>query len=145
MITAEHQQPPTETEWAAPDRALCTLPVTPAAAPVLRRFARTTAQRWSLSEDVHDALGVVVTELVTNVILHSGSPHVTLWLQLAEDVLRVEVRDGGRWQLCPAPHRDPDAEYAECGRGLALVEAHAARTAVRLGPEGTTMVADLAL
>ncbi|MEE1930210.1 ATP-binding protein [Streptomyces sp. TRM 70351] len=150
MITAPQQQSPYAAARTGPGGmpggVSCTLPVTPAAAPApaLRRFAGRTARQWGLPEAAHESLTVIVSELVTNVILHSGSPDVTLGLRLTGRVLTVEVRDAGLWQVRTAPRREP-LDDVSCGRGLVLVEAYAARTAVRLSPGGTTVLADITL
>ena len=82
-------------EPQAPARrlALCTMPVTAESVPAQRRFARQTARCWHVPAAVEEALSVVATELVTNVLLHSGSPHVALLLRLDGATLTVEVRD----------------------------------------------------
>ncbi|MBW1597874.1 ATP-binding protein [Streptomyces sp. JJ38] len=154
MITAEHgahhQQSVTTTlaePSATPEQAACTLPVTRAAAPALRHFATTTARGWNLREELHDALALVVTELVTNVILHSGSADVSLRMRCVPTrrTLHVEVEDAGHWRPHAVPAPDADQRYAERGRGLALVEACATSTSVRLTPAGTTVRAELPL
>ncbi|WP_431782109.1 ATP-binding protein [Streptomyces chumphonensis] len=155
MITAQQGHltvvPPPDRATSA-EQAVCTLPVTPAAAPALRHFATTSARGWGLGDDVRDALALVVTELVANVVLHSGSADVTLRLHLlpTQRSVRVEVRDAGHWhprpaRPDPAAPLDADEGCAERGRGLAIVEACALRTAVRLTPDGTTVRADLPL
>lgn len=60
--------------------ALCAVAAVPESVTALRTFARALARRWLLPEDVEDALCLVVTELVTNVVLHSMSPQVTMYL-----------------------------------------------------------------
>ncbi|MEU2564882.1 ATP-binding protein [Streptomyces longispororuber] len=154
---------------AAAEEAVTTWPATAAAAPALRRFATASARTWRLEATACEVLALVVTELVTNVILHSGSPRVTLRLRLLPGLLRVEVHDTGCWHRRvtrrPARHTTgpdsgtPDSDavdsalddvvdgvvYAESGRGLALVRACAAYTTVRPSRKGTTVLAELAL
>ncbi|WP_190138636.1 ATP-binding protein [Streptomyces longispororuber] len=154
---------------AVPEEAVTTWPATAAAAPALRRFATASARAWHLEAAACEVLALVVTELVTNVILHSGSPRVTLRLRLLPGLLRVEVHDTGRWHRRvtrrPARHTTgphsaapngtaPDdavdgvldgVAYAESGRGLALVRACASYTTVRPSRKGTTVLAELAL
>ncbi|MEU7148638.1 ATP-binding protein [Streptomyces sp. NPDC045456] len=63
---------------------------------------------------------LVVSELVTNAIVHSGGRKITLTLSLRGSFLRITVCDGGRgYTLSPDP---PDAAD-EHGRGLILVQA----------------------
>jgi hypothetical protein len=67
---------------------------------------------------VADDAALVVTELVTNALLH-GSPPVRLRLQDVRDGVRLEVADGGT-ELPVAVRR---SSVAMTGRGLALVDA----------------------
>ncbi|MEI5101744.1 ATP-binding protein [Streptomyces sp. PmtG] len=133
-----------------------TLPATAAAAPAMRRLATTSARAWRLEAATREALALVVTELVTNVILHSGSPRVTLRLRLLPAALLVEVHDTGRWhrRVTRRPYERPavgaetaaaDGPRAESGRGLALVEAYTSHTTIRPSRKGTTVLAELAL
>ncbi|MCK1797592.1 ATP-binding protein [Streptomyces sp. XM4193] len=126
-------------------RASCCLAATTEAPPFLRTFARGVARRWRLEADVEDALAVIVTELVTNAVLHSGSPEVSLRLGLDGTTLSIEVRDSGRWRPREAPRREPLDEGAACGRGLTLVAAYASSTRAHPSPQGTTVVADLSV
>ncbi|AVZ77035.1 ATP-binding protein [Streptomyces lunaelactis] len=102
---------------------------THAAVPDLRRFARATARRWAVPEDPCDTLALVVSELVTNVVLHSGSPNVALLITFDGVALTVEVTDNGRWPESDA--RTPAlAQRASFGRGLELVRACTSRCTV---------------
>lgn len=125
--------------------ATCVLPATAACVPVLRRLAQRAARRWELPDDTGEALGLIVTELATNAVRHSGSPDVTLLLCVAEGTLTVQVRDSGGWRPRAVPPRDPGCgEETACGgRGLLLVEAYAANCAVRTSADGTTVTAEL--
>ncbi|MCP9956237.1 MULTISPECIES: ATP-binding protein [Streptomyces] len=133
-----------------PDQALrglaaCTMPASPEAVPALRRFSRAVARRWRLADHFDEALAVIVTELVTNAVLHSGSPWVSLSIDVRGGSLTVEVLDGGSWKERTAPRREPLDDRATCGRGLHLVEAYATRTVVRRVEPGTAVTAVLAL
>jgi anti-sigma regulatory factor (Ser/Thr protein kinase) len=124
------------------------LPATAASVPVLRRLAQRTARRWQLPDDTCEALALVVTELVTNAVRHSGSPDVTLRLCLAEGGLTVQVGDSGVWRprarSVPASGAAWSGEDLACGgRGLVLVEACAVNCDVRTTAEGTTVTAEL--
>ena len=125
--------------------AACVLPATAACVPVLRRLAQHAARRWELPDDTGEALGLIVTELATNAVRHSGSPDVTLRLCVAEATLTVQVRDSGRWRPRAVPPSAPRrGEDTACGgRGLLLVEAYAASCAVRTSADGTTVTAEL--
>lgn len=108
MITTDHRPTAEVAARMEPRQALCALPVTPAAAGQLRGFARSSATVWGATPQVGDDLALIVTELVTNVILHSGSPDVILRLHTDGRTLRVEVcdtPDGGRLPRRPTPRR----------------------------------------
>lgn len=87
------------------------------AVPRARRFAR-TALREAVGDDVAADAGLVVTELVTNALLHGGTPVV---LRVHADGQRgaacVEVQDTGH----RLPVRGRDAGDGLTGRGLDLV------------------------
>jgi hypothetical protein len=63
----------------------------------------------------------VVSELVTNAIVHTASSRVVCELHDGDDLVRIAVRDEGR---APGePHPSPQGPEEEHGRGLLLVEA----------------------
>ena len=126
--------------------AACVLPATAAAVPALRRVAQHAARRWRLPGDTEEASGLIVTELVTNAVSHSGSPDVTLLLCVGDGTLTLRVRDSGAWRPRTAPPVDEglDSVGVSCGgRGLLLVEAYAASCCVRASAAGTTVTAEL--
>jgi anti-sigma regulatory factor (Ser/Thr protein kinase) len=89
--------------------------------------------------DLAEAAELMVSELVTNAIVHAQSPSM---LVAKEDggTLRVEVEDWGRG-VCTM--RDPDAR-AENGRGLRFVDALAHRWGTASTPGGKTVWFELA-
>lgn len=81
-----------------------------------RRRAADTLEAWELGHLVDD-LALVVSELVTNAVLHARTP-CELVLSLSDGTLRVEVADDS-----PAiPRRKIYGSTATTGRGLGLVE-----------------------
>ena len=84
---------------------------------VARRFMEETLERWACG-DVLDVVNLLVTELVTNAVIHGGSESEVAVL-LTGQALRVEVADNH--PAVPAP-RPTDDDWATSGRGLALVE-----------------------
>ncbi|GGQ75695.1 MULTISPECIES: ATP-binding protein [Kitasatospora] len=91
-----------------------------------RRWVRARLQAGGLDPDsaVAETLVLVVSELVTNAVVHTGCPAVLrLLMPAGPDAppgLRVEVADASC--AAPAPrHAGADAE-ATNGRGLELVE-----------------------
>jgi DNA-binding NarL/FixJ family response regulator len=83
-----------------------------------RRFVDEVLQRWSC-EDLLDDVQLLVSELVTNAVVHAGSD-VEIAVRLLPDSVRIEVVDqaGGAPPLTPST---PDDD-SESGRGLMLVE-----------------------
>jgi hypothetical protein len=90
----------------------------PASVATARRLATAFAQRHHLGDELADSLCLVVSELVTNAVLHARTA-VVLSLQLRPGVVRVGVRDGS---LASLAIRNYSAE-AITGRGLGVVEA----------------------
>ena len=96
-------------------RAEVELPVSREAPALAREFLRGSTCVEHHSEVVDDAV-LLVSELVTNSVLHGGPP-VVVAVDCDEATLQVRVRDGS--SALPAP-RDA-AQSDEGGRGLALV------------------------
>lgn len=121
------------------------LPASPRAVPRLRRLARAVVRSHRLSEAAEEALTVVVSELGTNVVLHSGSPDLEVVFEIDDTSLTVGVRDGGRWRQRPAPRCESADMDAPFGRGLALVDAYSVDTSVLRSAGGTLVRAVIAL
>ncbi|MFB8247124.1 SpoIIE family protein phosphatase [Streptomyces sp. NPDC055952] len=83
-----------------------------------RRFARRTLRSWGVAGD-HDAALLVVSELVTNALVHTDG-QVRMDLTLVNDRLRIAVADAS--PRTPARPRSIGWE-ATGGRGILLVEA----------------------
>jgi serine phosphatase RsbU (regulator of sigma subunit) len=110
----------------------------PDAVPRARRFtaaALIAAGREALVSDAE----LVVSELVTNAILHASTP-IVLTVASAADAVRVEVRDNRR----DRPVRALVSTEAMTGRGIALVEALSVRWGVDPAPDGKVVWAELA-
>jgi PAS domain S-box-containing protein len=87
-----------------------------------RSFVRAELARWEAA-DVEDVAVLLVSELVTNAVVHARS-RAELRLQLRPEQLRVEVLDSAV-HLRPRP-RTADGD-ATNGRGLGLVDGLASR------------------
>lgn len=111
--------------------------------PALRRLACRVVQEWHLPESVEEAVGLIVTELTSNAVRHSGSPDVALRITVADGRLVLHVQDFGRWRV-PAPS-EPVEEEACSGRGLDLVAAFAAHCEIVRTAGGTRVVAEILL
>ena len=95
------------------------LPPRPDSVPLARRAAMDAARRW-LSPEQAPSLALMVSEVVTNALLHGGDGRdVELLVRAQDGVVRVEVRDHGDGMV-PAP-RALD-HVGEGGYGLYLVE-----------------------
>jgi DNA-binding NarL/FixJ family response regulator len=82
-----------------------------------RAFAQRALESWRES-DIGDTVTLLLSELVTNAVVHAASaPNVAI--NLMPDRVHVEVADDDISELHPV-QASPDAES---GRGLALVEA----------------------
>ncbi|WP_084724850.1 ATP-binding protein [Streptacidiphilus melanogenes] len=123
--------------------ALCSSAAVRAAVPALRHFARNAARRWAVPADTVDAVSLVVTELVTNVVLHSDSPHLTVLITHDGAEVRVEVKDAGTWRTRTSPRLVPEDDDAPCGRGLDLVAQYSTWWLASTGPVGTRVVASI--
>ncbi|MCZ0985578.1 ATP-binding protein [Streptomyces diastatochromogenes] len=123
---------------------VCPLPPVAGAVPAVRRRVRAVLADWQVSaEIVEDAL-LMVSELVTNAIVHALPPaRLRLsWVRVDERcTLRVEVTDTGSAFPVGQPRVgiDPD----EHGRGEAIVHALASRHGIRVHSGGVTRWADL--
>ncbi|MER6612235.1 ATP-binding protein [Streptomyces xantholiticus] len=139
----QHRRRPPST---APDRqvqrseashaiAVCTLPAEEWAVPRARSFTKGHLTAWRIGDEVAEAARLVVSELVTNTVRHSGSAEVRLRLARSRTQVRIEVVDSGRWRPPAPPPRCGD--MAEGGRGFDLVDAVARRYGVHSTPSGT--------
>jgi anti-sigma regulatory factor (Ser/Thr protein kinase) len=86
-----------------------------------RQLTRARLAGWAVCEDTCDTAALVVSELVTNAIVHTAGKHVVCELHDDADLVRIAVRDEGcaPGEPRPVPQR-PEEEH---GRGLLLVAA----------------------
>lgn len=120
-------------------RAVISLPAHPRSTRDARRFVRDTLHQWRL-DDLSPEAELLASELVTNVVLHAGTPFEVSLTRDDSLPLRVEVRDGSR----RAPRRHRYSEEAATGRGLMLVESLALRHGVEIDGEGKLVWFELA-
>ncbi|GHH02930.1 ATPase [Streptomyces lanatus] len=86
-----------------------------------RRLTRARLNGWSVCEDTCDTAALVVSELVTNAIVHTASEHIVCELHDGTDLVRIAVRDEG---CAPGePHPAAARPEDEHGRGLLLIDA----------------------
>jgi anti-sigma regulatory factor (Ser/Thr protein kinase) len=97
---------------------------------------------WGYAQDQREDLLLVVSELVTNAVLHGAEPIVVTVVPAPERV-RVEVTDGA---TDSSPHNRRPRPDAESGRGLSVVTRLAAAWGWRASPgRGKTVWAELPL
>ena len=93
------------------------LPHTSAAPALARRYLVARAAAWPA--ELHDVVALLVSELVTNAVLHGRGP-VELRLSDDGDRIRIEISDGDPDPLPPSAGRPPDGQHS--GRGLLIVD-----------------------
>ena len=104
---------------AMPERAHLELGALTSAVPTARIWARVIMSGWNLSHLADDG-GLILSELVTNSVLHSSGPKVGVWLVSDRERLVIMVGD-----QCPdMPVRaDTQGHDRPSGRGLVIVDA----------------------
>ncbi len=86
-----------------------------------RRLTQARLSGWAVCADTCDSAALVISELVTNAIVHTASDRVVCELYDHDDMVRIAVRDEG---CAPGePHPSPQRPDEEHGRGLLLVDA----------------------
>ncbi|MEU7408141.1 MULTISPECIES: ATP-binding protein [Streptomyces] len=86
-----------------------------------RHLTHARLSRWAVCADTCDSATLVISELVTNAIVHTASGRVVCELHDHDDMVRIAVRDEG---CAPGePHPSPQRPDEEHGRGLLLVDA----------------------
>lgn len=113
--------------------AAVTLPSTPASVSAARDYAAGVLGQWGLPEHAPsaDAVRLIVSELATNAVLHTGrrSPAFTVELRLDRDEeLHIGVTDSDPGR----PRRRAAAVRQDNGRGMAIVRYLAAESGGRL-------------
>ncbi|MCU1375221.1 MAG: protein phosphatase [Actinomycetia bacterium] len=105
--------------WAGPpttDRCTVVLPPVVASARRARALLAEELARWG-EEELVETGTLCVSEIVTNAVVHAGTP-VRVDIVLQPDRVRVEVADGG----AAPPERVDAADEDVHGRGIAIVE-----------------------
>ncbi|MEU4064156.1 ATP-binding protein [Streptomyces wedmorensis] len=125
--------------------AVAVFPACSRTVPRLRAMAQAVAQAHGLREAAQEALALVASELATNVVLHSGSPDLTVAIRVDDVSLTVEVHDRGERRERAAPRCEVLDMDARFGRGLTLVDAHAVERTVLLSTKGTLVRVVIAL
>ncbi|MEV6399458.1 ATP-binding protein [Streptomyces sp. NPDC051907] len=85
-----------------------------------REMAAARLGDWGVGGEVHDTAMLIVSELVTNAVVHTDGQLVSCELLGEVDRLRITVQDQGSAPTGPRVCRGAEEER---GRGLLLVEA----------------------
>lgn len=114
------------------------LPARRASAAEARHRSLGWLTRHAVAHQAAETAVLVVSELVTNAVVHSGSTVIGCTLMLGGGRLRVEVTDQGTGRTAPVVRHA--AAYDMTGRGLLLVSAVSeAWGASRAVPRGWTV------
>lgn len=117
-----------------------TLPAARRSPGVARQVARDALISWQLTHLTDTAI-LLISELVTNAVLHAsnGGSGLALQLEVQGTWLRIEVHDSD----LRGPQPRTPAWFDESGFGFVLVEALADRWGVRETPAGKAVWAEL--
>ena len=94
----------------------------PCSAARARRLTRAWLSAWSVCDETCESAALVVSELVTNAIVHTSSRHLECELVDQAGKVRIAVGDEGCTSDA-APAHPIEREEHEQGRGLLLVAA----------------------
>ncbi|WP_326594797.1 ATP-binding protein [Streptomyces sp. NBC_01803] len=146
MAFSSHAQSPGRDRTAVltDERLRFALPAVDASTSEARRRTRLKLAEWRTPDETCDDAQLVMSELVTNALRHTGSHTVVCELRLLGGLLRIAVTGDG---MGPQEPPRPAAEEDESGRGLFLVRALATVWGVRPreGGRGHVVWADLPL
>lgn len=104
-----------------------------------RRFLEQTLREWGYERQTVDDARLLVSELVTNAVVHAGS-QLEVVIHGERPGLRVEVHDRSRIDPGPRPYT---SEPVAGGRGLRLIDALGADWGVERTQTGKIVWADL--
>ncbi|MEU5839001.1 ATP-binding protein [Streptomyces diacarni] len=93
-----------------------------------RAHLRSHLLRWGFPEDLGHTAQLVISEFVTNAVLHTDTGRIGCSIHLDGSRLRIEVTDEGTQTRAPQPRSAGPDEVN--GRGLQLVGALAQRWGV---------------
>ncbi|MEU2065149.1 ATP-binding protein [Streptomyces sp. NPDC013455] len=122
---------------------VCPVPPVAGTVSVVRRRAAAVLADWDVRPELAEDALLVVSELVTNAVIHARPPAELRMSWVRGDTggtLRIAVTDAGPVPATARSAMDPD----EHGRGEAIVHALATRHGMRLHPGGVTRWAELA-
>lgn len=110
----------------------------PQAALAARRFVTETLRRWRYGDGLVGDAAMVVTELVTNSLVHARSA-TTVAISARRDTVRIAVQDA----VARPPVAREHSGAAASGRGMSLVAAMAQRWGTEPAADGKVVWAEL--
>jgi len=110
----------------------------PRAVGTVRRAVRGRLREWEVGEDVVDDALLCLSEVVTNAVVHTGSPS-ELRVTVDRGVLTVVLRDAGARHRPAVASTDLVDPLRVHGRGLALVDELSDRWGSELDATGLTV------
>ena len=128
-----------DSDQAGWESRVLTVPAEPRSVAHARTFTRDTLSAWKLT-DLEDAATLIVSELVTNVLRHTGATDAVLELRRVDQLLTVLVGDNDETR--PRADLAPDAS-ALSGRGILLVRAVAHAWGIEPRAQGKVIWAEL--
>ncbi|GHI02032.1 response regulator receiver protein [Streptomyces cellostaticus] len=123
---------------------ICPMPPVAGAVSAARRRARLVLADWNVCPTIVEDSLLVVSELLTNAIVHALPPAVLRlsWVRCdGPGTLRIEVTDGG--PALAGGHARAGIDPDEHGRGEGIVHALADRHGIHVHGGGVTRWADL--
>lgn len=133
-----------ETVSSARTDVVFPLPLIPEGLAAVRRRAARAMQQWRIPPDLADDALLVVSELITNAVVHALPP-ASLCLSWqggrAACAVRIEVTDAG--PALRRHHGGSPRQPEESGRGTAIVAALSARSGTTTCQGGTTRWAEI--
>jgi serine phosphatase RsbU (regulator of sigma subunit)/anti-sigma regulatory factor (Ser/Thr protein kinase) len=118
------------------------LPADATAARLARRLIARQLTAWGVDDDVVEVAQLCTSELVTNVVIHSGTTSA-LTVRMDEEFVQVLVQDQGGTGRVRRPGELDETSIS--GRGLSLVEALTSAWSAEHSTDGTTVWFELAL
>ena len=117
-------------------------PAEPSASPLARRVLSGWLHTWGVADDLVETAQLCVSELVTNAVIHAGTP-ARVTARLDDERLLVLVQDHGNRGAARRLEAHDPSDIA--GRGLMLVEALSTAWSAEHSADGTTVWFELDL
>jgi len=146
MMTTMPAMRPARAQAALPTYTpyLCPIPFIPEGAGTVRRHARTVLNSWKVNASAIEDAVLVISELVTNAVVHALPPAVLRLSLTRRDGCRdlhIEITDGGPQHPSQRSPENPQPE--EHGRGFSIVTALCTDSGIQSHSGKTTRWVDI--